>query len=373
MPQRLRIILVAALLCAIPCGSAAQTAVSRAYVGAYYFDGWAGAWTSQPFKGLLRGPFSSREPLTGWRDDTPAVVNEELTQAHRFGIDFFAFDWYYNARNSPAPTLNTAFDEYRALPDHHGVKYAINYVNNDRWGVPPSAWQAVVDAWVTQDFTSPDYQRVNGEPLLIVYDVQAMQRLWGGAAGVNRALAILRATARAHGFPGVFILGGAQISGYWPDVQGTFLQGDAYDGLTAYGYTYVFGQASLKGRPPRAGAHPFAQLRRVTIGVWGVAARRSPVQYVPVVNGGWDPRPWREPVGGGGPVIWFKRTPAQFAALVAAALVSENRVPRLDVRIDGRPLLLVCSWNELGEGSHIVPTHGDGNAYGVALRRVLFR
>ncbi len=345
--------------------------VSRAYVGAYYFDGWAGSWTSKHFKSLLHGPFSNREPLTGWRDDTPAVVNEELLQAHRFGVDFFAFDWYYNAASSPYPTLNTALNEYGALPDHHGVKYAIAYINDDRWAIPPSTWRSVVNTWVTRYFANPDYVRVNGEPLLIVYDVQAMLHTWGGAAGVNRALAILRATARAHGLTGVYVLGGAMISGYWPHVRGTFLQGDAYDALTTYGYTYVFGQAELKGRRVKAGVHPFMQLRRSSVSVWALAARRSPISYVPVAMGGWDPRPWQEAIGGGGPVIWFPRTPAQFGSLVAAAIAWTQRAPRLNVTVDGKPLLLICSWNELGEGSYIVPTRGDGNAYGLALRRAL--
>lgn len=365
--------LVLLLLCIAPYGSAAaQGSAPRAFVGAYYFDGWAGAWTSQHFRGLLHGRFSSREPLVGWRDDHPAAVDAQLVQAHRFGIDFFAFDWYYNADTSPFPTLNKAEREYRSLPRHHGVEYALTYVNNGRWAVPPSAWQSVVTRWVVREFSDPDYVRVNGEPLLIVLDVQAMQSTWGGAAGVNQALAILRATARAHGFPGVFVLAGAQLSGYWPDVRGTFVQGDAYDALTSYGYTYVFGQAELKGHAVRAGAHPFRQLRRTSIAVWALAARRSPIPYVPVVMGGWDPRPWHEPIGAGGPIIWFSRTPAQFGSLAAAAIASANRYPHLRVSVDGRPLVLVCSWNELGEGSDIVPTRGDANAYGLALRRVLF-
>lgn len=366
------VVLAAALLCLTPYAGSARGPSPRAFVGAYYFDGWAGAWTSRHFQGLIRGPFSNREPLTGWRDDNSSVVDEELVQAHRFGIDFFAFDWYYNAASSPFPTLNTALHEYRSLPDRHGVQYAIAYINNDRWAVPPSAWQSVVDAWVTRDFADPDYVRVNGEPLLIVLDVQAMQKTWGGAAGVNRALAILRATARAHGFPGVFVVAGAQISGYWPDVRGTFVKGDRYDALTSYGYSYVFGQAALKGRPPRAGPHPFRQLRRASISVWALASRRSPIPYVPVIMGGWDPRPWREPVGGGGPIIWFPRTAAQFGSLASAAIAWANQRPRLRVTVEGKPLLLICSWNELGEGSYIIPTRGDANVYGLALRHALF-
>lgn len=372
MLRKLRSTLVAALLCTLPHGTGAQALLPRAFVGAYYFDGWAGAPTSQHFRGLLNGPYSGREPLTGWRDDRPSVLDRELEQAHRFGIAFFAFDWYYNAAKSPFPTLNTALEEYRSLPAHHGVKYAILYVDNDRWEVPPSAWQTVVNHWVMRDFTAPDYVRINGEPLLIILDVQSLQQAFGSAAGVNRALAMLRATARAHGLPGVFVLAGAQISGYYPHVGSQFVQGAAYDGLTSYGYGYVFAQAPLRGRPPSApGPHPFRQLRQTAASVWSLAARSSPIHYVPVVMGGWDPRPWGERLGGS--LLWFRRTPSAFESWTKAAIDWADAHPYLNVMVEGRPLVLICSWNELGEGSYVIPTAGDGNTYGLALRRALLR
>jgi hypothetical protein len=35
--------------------------------------------------------------------------------------------------------------------------------------------------------------------------------------------------------------------------------------------------------------------------------------------------------------------------------------------------VLIEGWNELAEGSYLVPTVGDGKAYGEALARVLAR
>jgi hypothetical protein len=37
------------------------------------------------------------------------------------------------------------------------------------------------------------------------------------------------------------------------------------------------------------------------------------------------------------------------------------------------PIVLIEAWNELSEGSYLVPTVGDGKAYGTALADVLVR
>jgi len=35
------------------------------------------------------------------------------------------------------------------------------------------------------------------------------------------------------------------------------------------------------------------------------------------------------------------------------------------------PIVLITSWNELGEGNHIIPTVGDGTSYGDAIATML--
>jgi hypothetical protein len=34
---------------------------------------------------------------------------------------------------------------------------------------------------VTEDFLNPDYERVDGKPILFIYEVQHAAKLWGGA------------------------------------------------------------------------------------------------------------------------------------------------------------------------------------------------
>lgn len=64
---------------------------------------------------------------------------------------------------------------------------------------------------------------------------------------------------------------------------------------------------------------------------------------------------------------WYERTPGELRAFVAQAVEYERAHPTM--RVLGRqPLIFVEAWNELGEGSYVMPTRGDGGAYARALR-----
>jgi hypothetical protein len=89
------------------------------------------------------------------------------------------------------------------------------------------------------------------------------------------------------------------------------------------------------------------------------------------VMAGWDPRPWHERVEGR--LFWYKRTPALFGHFVRDAIRWSAANPVALVRDQRRPLVLIEAWNELGEGSYIVPTIGTCHRYGRALARALGR
>jgi hypothetical protein len=46
-----------------------------------------------PLNGLLYSPFSGREPLYGWRDNSVESMRTQMSWAHQDGIEFFLFDW----------------------------------------------------------------------------------------------------------------------------------------------------------------------------------------------------------------------------------------------------------------------------------------
>ncbi len=349
---------------AVPCVIAPPTTAStqtRARVGAYYFDGWSGPLTNYHFKGLPFGSYQDRQPFSGWQDDSTCAVEQQLASAHNFGIDFFVFDWYFNVQvNDPGENLNSALQITHALPDRHGMQYAILYVDGDPFTVGPTDYTSAVNEWMTY-MTDPDYARVNGQPVFFVLNVGTPD-----AAGVIQQL---RATALTQGLPGVYVVGGFGTPdgtmGQHSLSQGFSLaQADGYDAIGFYNYPYA--------PPPVNGMLPFSTLSNAGHWTWNEATLSSPLPFIPTAMAGWDPRPWGETEPNTGDLMWYSRAPQDVATLAQDAITWAESNPQLRPEpAPTPPLVLIEAWNEFGEGSHLVPNTGDGTSYGDALATML--
>jgi hypothetical protein len=188
---------------------------------------------------------------------------------------------------------------------------------------------------------------------------------------VNAALTTLRETAQRHGLPGLFIVGGRYTA--YGNI-GCFPQCDATDGgpsgLRLEGYDALSEYNSAGTAVPRNGARPYSELVAAVRDEWRQFAQLSPVPWIPSVTVGWDPRPWDErPFGD---LFWFTRTPAQVAAFMEDAIAWLRENPSMHVGTGSEPpLVLIEAWNELGEGSYVIPTKQDRYAYGRALASML--
>jgi Glycosyltransferase WbsX/IPT/TIG domain len=358
----------------IPCVLAAPTAAStqtRARLGAYYFDGWAGPLTEFHFNGLVSSSYQGREPLSGWRDDNACAVEQQLAWAHAFGLSFFVFDWYFNGSViEPTDDLNSAFKITRSLPDRHGMQYAILYVNQGPFKITNSAdWTASVTEWVGY-MKDADYVRVNGKPLFIVIDLYAMRETFGSSATVQAKLSELRAVAQTQGLPGVTVVGGMFIPDGAPTQDGLFPDlsmavADSYDAVTVYSYAYSVPLTA-------AGAQPFSVLADTGRWSWAQSARKSPLPVIPVVVDGDDKRPGSANCEVGRSLYWFSRSPPEFASFLNDGISWAEANPQLRVEPSpAPPVVLLEAWNELGEGSYLVPTVDDGTSYGDSMGVVL--
>lgn len=346
--------------CVIPPqgGSSQQT---RARLGAYYFDGWSGPLTNFHFQGLPLGPFQDRQPLSGWQDNTQCAVEQQLAVAHNMGIDFFVFDWYFNATlNEPGDNLNSALDITHQLADRHGMQYAILYVNSPPFVAGSADWPAVINQWIVY-MSDPAYVTVNGKPLLVVIDMGNMRQTFGSSGAVASALNQLRTAAVASGLSGVYVIGGFQSgfdhntqTGSFPDLSPAVA--DGYDAVSLYNYSFgtVTGQQS------------FSLISEAAQWIWSQAALNSTLPFLPVAMDGWDPRPWNE--GN----VWFSRSPQDVATFVDASInwANANTALRLEP-VPTPPLVIMEAWNEFGEGSHVLPTVGEGTAFGDAISAML--
>ena len=361
-----------ALSLAVPCvipPPAPAASQTQARVGAYYFDGWSGPLTNFHFQGLPLGPYQDRQPFSAWQDISPCSVEQQLATAHNFGIDFFIFDWYFNVQvNDPGENLDSALQITYALPNRHGMQYAILYVDGPPFDVQPADWTTAVNEWVGY-MTDPAYAQVNGEPVFFIIDVGEMRQDFGTSSAVAAALAQLRSAAQAMGLPGVYIVGGFGV----PDgtmgqhsLSGGFsiAQTDGYDAIAFYNYPFA--------PPPVNGMLPFSTLSAAGDWMWNEATLGSPLPYIPTAMAGWDPRPWNEAEGMTGDLMWYSRTPSDVAAFVQDAITWTAANPQLRPEPSPTPpLVIIEAWNEFGEGSHMIPTTADGTSYGDALAAML--
>jgi hypothetical protein len=360
-----------ALNFAVPCviappgPGATQT---RARLGAYYFDGWAGALTREHFNGLVNGPYQDRQPLSGWQDNSPCAVERQLAWAHNDGIDFFIFDWYFKAEAAYGENLNSALQITHALPDRHGMQYAILYVTGAPFAVGPADWASAVTEWVGY-MTDAAYARVNGKPVFFVINVGSLRSDFGSSAAVSAALGQLRAAAQAQGLPGVYIVGGfgtpnGTMGQETLDDGFSVAQSDGYDAVAFYGYPFA--------PPPVNGVLPFSTLSQAGHWTWDQARLHCTLPFIPTAMTGWDPRPWNEPEPTTGDLLWYSRTPQDVATFVSDEInwVATNPGFRVEPA-PAPPMVLIEAWNEFGEGSHILPTVGDGTSYGDALAAML--
>lgn len=350
---------------AVPCdipSPAPPANQTRARVGAYFFDGWTGPLTNFHYNGLLNGDFKNREPLSGWQDSNPCSIEKQLATAHNFGIDFFIYEWYFNTSvTANGENLNSALQITHALPNRHGMQFAIMYVNGPPFDVPAASWTSAVDEWVSY-MKDPAFVRVNGKPLFIVMNVGGM------GSDARTALQQLRDAAIAQGLPGVYIVGGFGV----PD--GTIGQDSLNDGFTIAGndgYDAVAFLGYPFAQPPISGVRPYSDLAAAGHWVWDQARLHSSVPFIPTAMDGWDPRPWDER-SSAGILMWYSRTPQEVADFVSDAIAWTNSNPQLRPEPSPvPPLVFITSWNEMGEGNHMLPTVEDGTSYGNAIANML--
>jgi hypothetical protein len=275
----------------VPCVIAPPAPAStqtRARVGAYYFDGWAGPLTREHFNGWVNGPYQDRQPLSGWQDNSACAIEQQLAWAHNAGIDFFVFDWDFKPEVNYGEPLNSALQITHSLPDRHGMQYAILYVTGAPFVIAASDWPSAVAEWVGY-MTDSAYARVNGMPVFFVINVGDVRQNFGSSAAVSAALGQLRLAAQAQGLPGVYIVGGfgppdGTMGQESLDDGFSIAQSDGYDAVAFYGYPFA--------PAPVRGELPFSTLSAAGHWTWDQARLHCALPFIPTAMTGWDPRPW---------------------------------------------------------------------------------
>lgn len=336
-----------ALIALFPAGSALAAAPE---VGTYYFPGWhRDPLTNNKDNWAPIRAFPDREPQRGWYDDRdPKVLRAQADEMKRAGIDFVVFDWYFENGNVQAAA---PLDAYLKLPA--GIPQASILWARHGKSPPTTAaeWQSIVKLWVGYA-RNPNFYRINGEPVVVIFDTGRMARE-AQLAGSDLTDWVNQAQDAMHsaGLPPFHF-----IAGVWNGGDPAIAQAAraGFKGITSYNYSRAPGdQRAARGFTERDDMY-----RRT----WEKMADNRPgLPTILPLTAGWDKRPW----GGSEDRLADNSTPSddQFRTHLSAArrFMQEKKIGRT----------IICCWNEYGEGSVIEPTRTGGDAKLKAISEIL--
>jgi hypothetical protein len=340
------------------CEAGSDAPLSSKYtVGVYYFPGWRISppmFHNDPWAGIKK--FPEREPAIGWYvDGEPAVTDWQNSKMAAAGINLVVYDWYWLPKIGVE--LDHAIESFRALENKRGVEYALLWANHS--GAPSSEeeFTNIVKFWISHYFADSAYYKISGYPVVIIFapvQLDSMAR----AMGTNSKQLLDEADelAKKAGFPGIYFVASTQAA---PGRVDKMLPQAGYRALTAYNYQN--GPTGPGGIQKES--HNYSEL---TIGYresWEWILKNSPIPYWIPVTSGWDKTPW----GGSDDHLHDRSvsTPQLFRQFLSEArgVIDANFH-------ETNGSVIICCWNEYGEGSYIEPTKRFGDDYINSVRDV---
>jgi len=345
---------------------------------------------------------AAREQLTyGLPSDAVNAVNWEIRTAYANGIDVFAHNYYWNKTEMPLVATNHqgySLDLHAASKVAPGMQFCIQWSNHDASN--PFASVAELEAmWTNMHsyMANGRYWKIAGKPVVIVFSTARLKAwaaaLWGITADndavkrfideANIYFAAITGSAAPQGIHWVteehnadpVLVGRAQ--GYvGTNEYAGFSAGTRYNFLS---YTQTITRTSTGGVGSRS--YPrindtlasYEQLRNVYQGAarWIVEESDSSIPYWLPVLAGWDRKPWSTREGSAVDLAAFQCTPSpsEFAEFCRDARdYGLSNLPK--VSSSEGPVVVICAWNEYGEGSVIAPTRGNRFAMVEAVKAV---
>jgi len=333
------------------------------------FDEGIGEWQSvKEAVPKWEGHRQPLKPLWGYENEAdPAVVAKKIDAAVSHGVNVFIYDWYWYCGK---PFLEDALDKgFLGARNNDKMKFYIMWANHhvtrrwnnkvvDRSGETP-IWRAWVDMdefkkiskrWIEMYFSRPNYYRIGGKPVLMVYQLKNFVEGLGGEENAAKALDWLRAECANAG------LGGLHLMGCDYQLNQKMVKRLGIDSATLYCFAHC---ASPRGNPD------FSKWAEKAARRFDAAKKDLELpMYFAHASVGWDTNP-RYPAGSVQPTV-MNSTPEKFEqSLRRAKEWCDKNTP------EGAPkLVTVNAWNEWTEGSCLEPDTHFRFGYLEAVKRV---
>ena len=339
-----------------------------------------GEWqTVRNSKPKSNGYSWNRQPLWGFQDEAdPAVMEMQIENAVKYGVNVFAYDWYwYDRRPFLENCLNDGFLKARNC---HRMKFYLMWANHDAtqlWDIRNSSdedtvvWSGQVDRpafetmalrLIEKYFTHPQYLRIDGKPLFCIYDLRNFVEGLGGTEAARAAIDWFREACRQAGLPGFhlqIILQSpcvANMSGI--DKERLLLTPELAEHLTVDSVThYQYVHFTNINRP-------YPDVMKDVLAQWKELKRSFRIPYFPHVSLGWDNNPR---------FIEFREGIMQDTTPENIRYALQCAKEYIDEQADLYPLVTINSWNEWTETSYLLPDNVNGCGYLQAVQDVFSR
>lgn len=365
-PLSLAVLIVATLRLTSPASDALSVSASKPLVGAIRWDGWYGGAKGvvgkvveeclSPKRYQHRAPFFSRVVSDERIEIGPysqEIVDRELAEAKRAGIDYFAYVAY-----DLADPLADAFRLHMSSRRKQDVRFCM-ILEAGRSG-DAATFAARTQRFVEHMKDEAYLRLANGRPLFYLGFVEERYiEAWGGKENARKLWDGFRQRAQEAGAGNPFIA----VMDFSPRRGKELAEMIGADAISAYAIMGDGGNES-----------PYSRLREVTRQFWN-EARDLGVSLIPTAMAGWDrrprierPHPWEpwQKAGEGMNRFYHPPTPAELAEHVREAVEWLEASPRVGTA----GTILIYAWNEHDEGGWICPTLGEGSARVDALEKM---
>jgi hypothetical protein len=220
-------------------------------------------------------------------------------------------------------------------------------------------FETVVHRVIEKYFKQPNYYKINGCPVFMIYDINNLVSGLGGIDEAKNAMAWFRQETKNAGFPDLHLqltIWGEQtvnLSGFDCNLQGStkdIVRALGADSVTHYQFIHFTST-------DRTYKEVLVDVKKE----WERIERDYSVPYFPHVSCGWDNNPRFRNFRSG---IIYDATPENIQKGLQMAKEYLDNHPELP------PLVTVNSWNEWTETSYLQPDDVYGYGYLEAVKKV---
>lgn len=321
------------------------------------------------------GHYWNRKPLWGYINEAdPAVMEMEINQATSHGVNVFIFDWYwYDGRPFMETTLDNGFLKAANVDK---MQFYLMWANHDvlnlwdtrlaRYNENNVIWTGKVDREefekicrrnIEKYFKHPKYYKIDGKPVLMIYDIPQLIAGLGGIEETAAALQWFKDETKRAGFPGLEL----QITMWSINLN--------HSGLDA-GKTGNPSDNFVKKLGFTSGTHyqfvhftdvndDYENIMGRVENEWARIDSTYTFPYYPHISVGWDNSPRTQHSA-----VVRNNTPENFENALRKAKAYADAHP------GQAPLITINSWNEWTETSFLQPCNLYGYGYLEAIRQV---